>query len=186
MNHQAPALICSGCIKDLNKAVKFRKKCIESESHFKNFFLNFEPFLWNDELKIISSGNNNRKTIKEEPDEYNNVDLFENIAAIIEENCATDSLRISSHSKAGKSDDENSKTECPEKKRRVKRKIKHENDEPDSDLSETQCHLCLKKFTSNHSMKDHMRAVHQKLKESDMFKCEYCDRLFKMRYYLSK
>lgn len=31
-----------------------------------------------------------------------------------------------------------------------------------------------------------MRAIHQKLDESDMFKCPHCDRLFKMKYYLNR
>ena len=132
---------------------------------------------------MISSGDNNHKTIKDEPNEYNNVDFFEHYAAIIEENSVLDTLKASRLSRADKSYNENSRAEHPEKKRRVKGKIKHENAESES---ETQCHLCLKTFTTIHSMKDHMRAVHQKLKESDMFKCEYCDRLFKMRYYLSK
>lgn len=49
-----------------------------------------------------------------------------------------------------------------------------------------QCKLCYKSFTSLHSMKDHMRAIHQKLDESDMYKCPHCDRLFKMKYYLNR
>lgn len=35
-------------------------------------------------------------------------------------------------------------------------------------------------------MKDHMRAIHQKLDEADMFKCPHCERLFKMKYYLNR
>lgn len=49
-----------------------------------------------------------------------------------------------------------------------------------------QCKLCSKNFTSLHSLKDHMRAIHQKLEEDDMFRCQYCDKLFKIKYYLSK
>ncbi|CAG9805431.1 unnamed protein product [Chironomus riparius] len=183
MSHQATALICSACIKDLNKAVKFRKKCIQSEHHFKKHLLTFEPFIWNDELRMISSSDNNHKSIKEEPHEFNNVNFFEHYAAIVDEDCATDMLKTSRLSKSVKSYNENSQAEHPEKKRRVKRNIKHENVESDS---ETQCHLCLKTFTKMHSMKNHMRAVHQDLNESDMFKCEYCDRLFKIRYYLNR
>lgn len=185
MGHQAPALICSACIKDLQEASKFRSKCIESANHFKKHFLTFEPFLWNDELRTINSGHDsyeNHKSIKDEPNDYN-VSLFDDIAAIIEENCATDSLKLSNFSK---SHNEYSETEEPDKKRRVKKKIKHENENPRSESLEIQCHLCLKTFTRIHSMKDHMRAVHQKIKESDMFKCNYCDRLFKMQYYLSE
>lgn len=49
-----------------------------------------------------------------------------------------------------------------------------------------QCRLCFKTFTSLHSMKDHMRAIHQNLDECDMFKCPHCERLFKMKYYLNR
>lgn len=35
-------------------------------------------------------------------------------------------------------------------------------------------------------MKDHMRAIHQKLDDADMYKCPHCDRLFKMKYYLNR
>lgn len=31
-----------------------------------------------------------------------------------------------------------------------------------------------------------MRAIHQTLDESDMFKCPHCSRLFKMKYYLNR
>lgn len=50
----------------------------------------------------------------------------------------------------------------------------------------TQCKLCFKKFTSVHSLKDHMRAIHQKLEEDDMYQCEFCNKLFKMKYYLNR
>jgi hypothetical protein len=50
----------------------------------------------------------------------------------------------------------------------------------------TQCKLCFKNFTSVHSLKAHMRAIHQKLEETDMYRCQYCERLFKMKYYLSE
>ena len=180
MSHQAPALICSVCIKELNKAVKFRKKCIESENHFKSLLLTFEPFIWNDELQMINSGYNNDRSIKEEPQDFRH--LFDNFTSIIEENRKIDDLNLFN---VDKSDDEINKPVYPVKKRRVKQSIKYENSDPDFE-SEYQCHLCLKTFTKLHSMKDHMRAVHQKLEESEMFKCEHCDKLFKLRYYLSK
>lgn len=167
MSHQAPALICKTCIQDLQKASKFRSKCIKSANHFKKHFLTFEPFIWNDELSSL--GYNSYKSIKDEPCDYN-VNLFEDIAAIIGENCATNSLKLSSFSKTDNSvNGQYNITEDPEQKRRVK-KIKHENETLVSKSSETQCHLCLKTFTTIHSMKEHMRAVHQKLRESGMCK----------------
>lgn len=187
MSHQAPALICSSCIKDLQKASNFRKKCIESANHFKKHLLSFEPFIWNDELRILSSGYNsykNHKSIKDEPHDYN-VNLFEDITAIIEENCASD-MQLSSSSKADKLINEYNKAECLDMKRHVKKNIEYENLDLGSESSETQCHLCFKSFTRKQSLNDHMRVVHQKLNESDMFKCKYCDRLFKMQYYLSE
>lgn len=50
----------------------------------------------------------------------------------------------------------------------------------------TQCTLCFKNFTSLHSLKDHMRAIHEKLEEKDMYRCQYCKKLYKMKYYLSE
>lgn len=49
-----------------------------------------------------------------------------------------------------------------------------------------QCKLCFKTFTSLHSLRDHMRAIHQNLDVQDMFKCPHCNRLFKMKYYLNR
>lgn len=54
-----------------------------------------------------------------------------------------------------------------------------------NDHSITQCELCLKNFTSLHSLKDHTRAIHQNIGTRDMYQCEFCNRLFKMKYYLS-
>lgn len=48
------------------------------------------------------------------------------------------------------------------------------------------CNLCLKSFTTLNSYKNHQRTVHQELNETDLFKCPHCERLFKMKYYLSK
>lgn len=96
------------------------------------------------------------KNIKNEPVEELNVDLFEEV------------------------DDENISGDA----------IKNSNDdslkEQENNSEIAQCKLCLKNFTSVHSLRDHMRAIHQDLDENDMYRCEYCDRLFKMKYYLSE
>jgi hypothetical protein len=67
---------------------------------------------------------------------------------------------------------------------KLKKKKRHKIENVDDNA--VQCSLCLKSFTSAHSLKDHMRAIHQKLDTADMFKCKFCDRLFKMKYYLSQ
>lgn len=69
--------------------------------------------------------------------------------------------------------------------REISVEIKNDNSNLITD-GVAQCRLCFKTFTSMHSLKDHKRAIHEKLSEKEMFKCEHCPRLFKMKYYLSK
>lgn len=50
----------------------------------------------------------------------------------------------------------------------------------------TQCQQCLKIFTSLHSLKDHIRVIHEELTDKDLHSCHYCNRQFKIKYYLSE
>lgn len=48
------------------------------------------------------------------------------------------------------------------------------------------CNLCMKSFTSVNSHQNHMKTVHREMKESEMHKCKYCNRFFKLKIYLNR
>lgn len=48
------------------------------------------------------------------------------------------------------------------------------------------CNLCMKTFTSVNSHQNHMKTVHKKLSEAELFKCKHCNRVFKLKIYLNR
>lgn len=48
------------------------------------------------------------------------------------------------------------------------------------------CNLCLKTFTSVNSHHNHMKTVHREMSESEMHKCTFCNRFFKLKIYLNR
>lgn len=148
-----------------------------------------EKLLWNTQGVFIKSEDpsldNQYNTIN-----HCKIELIENIDTILEENCANDSSVINLEKlDTSESDTDSSEDEKLSKSKRTRRKVSKEiNMEVDNETSKKlpSCNQCNRTFSTMNSMRDHMRAIHQKLEEADMFKCTYCSQLFKMKYYLSK
>lgn len=209
------ALICIACIKELSRALKFRHRCRETDDFLKKS-LEAEVFTLNEsrndenELSDYVSPEGQsvkdepshtvteERMIKDEPADDINLELYEHIDTILEENLgiaedSNDLTRVPKRTKRDTFSDQSEDGSESEVLAIMKNKSKavRKCSEPDeSDLMQTnglaQCNLCYKSFTSIHSFKDHMRCVHQQLDEADMFKCPHCDRLFKMKYYLNR
>ncbi|CAO1402578.1 unnamed protein product [Diamesa hyperborea] len=48
------------------------------------------------------------------------------------------------------------------------------------------CKLCNKYFTTPGSLKSHEKVTHHMLLDADLFSCDICHRVFKLKYYLSR
>jgi ribosomal protein L37AE/L43A len=196
-SHQISALICSSCRKDLTKAITFRKLCLESDNFFKKSLHDIETTVWSEKYKKIISGqeatNEEHQIIKMEPNDLAYATIFEDNSHVYED----------SYDYVGKYEDEapsetvvnespaSSSTRKP-KQRKRQRKVSVESDEfKDSEYEVTrnargvaECKFCSKTFTKAHSLKCHIKAVHRKVDETEMHKCEECGKLFKLKYYL--
>ncbi|KAG5680174.1 hypothetical protein PVAND_009699 [Polypedilum vanderplanki] len=180
-SHKISALICSTCVKDLTRAIKFRKLCLESDEFFKKLLQAVESTVWSEKYKNIFSHseypNDEEKLIKVEPFEYDFETIFDENAEILDYAGKQKELEE-------KSDDYFDNDEQP---------AKRSSDSDDSDLNvkrnehgEFQCKLCHKNFTRHYSLKCHIYAVHKKINKTEMHKCEECGKLFKLKYYLQK
>lgn len=200
-NHHIPALICSSCVKQLNEAIKLRTLCIQSDNFFKKSESSYkaEIMIWKEinvedsDLKIKKEHLNNHGIKEELIDDSLSISIFENIETIIDDNSIGSSHPQNKLSTLNREEETNSTSESDDevKYHKSKKSLRSnynslENCKVDTSNNIARCRLCMKTFTSLHSMKSHMRTIHQKLDETDMFKCKYCDRLFKMKYYLSE
>jgi hypothetical protein len=93
-------LICISCIKELSRALKFRHRCRETDEFLKKTIVEVESLLvkelQNDENEANESSVNEQQTVKEEsqpepvikdePADEFNLELFEHIDTILEEN----------------------------------------------------------------------------------------------------
>jgi hypothetical protein len=82
-------LICRGCIKDLSLAVKFRNRCRETDNFIKKTTQAVELSIWNGEdtnegVDVKQELSLDGEKIKDEPSD--DIDLFENIDTILEDN----------------------------------------------------------------------------------------------------
>lgn len=140
-----PALICLSCVKELSKTMKFRKKCRETDDFIKKSCFEMESIIWNGAQDVASGSRSNdclqvkqetvsdRQKIKDEPFDDFNIDLFENIDTILEENLEGSQ---ESNSLAG-----------------VLKKAKKEESYSESSDSETEYEVVRKKRRSRSSMK---------------------------------
>lgn len=185
-DHRVPALICHICLQQLADSISFREKCIKGDEHFKRKISEIVATVWKSSKDdICVKQEQDSDNIKQEPLEEFNLDLF-NIDTILEDNVETNNFEGCAKT------DSSSESGCDERRERKQkaRRNKRAQGFKESDFGVidgiASCHLCFKSFTSMHSMNDHMRAIHEKLDEADMYKCPYCSRLFKMRYYLNR
>jgi hypothetical protein len=163
-------LICVDCLKDLSKAINFRNKAIKSEQYFKKSECTFvEP-----EIHIKLEEDLNLENIKSEPLEdvpqYEFVDENRTPFVDVFEKPATEFYDYSETSE----------------KKRSKQKDRYTIDDFCSSSGIVRCNLCMKSFTSVNSHQNHMKTVHQKISESEMFKCKHCKRVFKLKIYLNR
>jgi hypothetical protein len=167
-----PALICAECLKDLSKAISFRNKAIKSEKYFKksdecNFV---EP-----EIHIKLEEDLNLENIKSEPLEevpqYEFVDENRTSFVDVFDKPATEFYDYG---------------EKVEKKKNKRSKERYSIDDFCSSSGIVRCNLCMKTFTSVNSHQNHMKTVHQKMSEAEMFKCKHCKRVFKLKIYLNR
>lgn len=117
-NYKIPALICLNCVNELAKAMTFRRKCRETDAFIRKSAFEADSLIWTesqddasgsctmDMLKVKQEiALDGQKIIKDEPFDDFNIDLFENIDTILEEN-------------HGESDESNSSASILKKNRR--------------------------------------------------------------------
>jgi uncharacterized Zn-finger protein len=150
----------------------FRNKAIKAEKFFKGSedWTSLEP-----EVKIKLE-DDEQENIKAEPtDEDPNYEFMQNIDSMMTTEPATFVDVFQSNSQAN--------YEAAERKR----KSKHDSYEDFGSTSGVvRCKLCMKTFTSVNSRQNHMKTVHRELTESEMHKCKYCNRFFKLKIYLNR
>lgn len=89
---RSPALICRGCMKDLSKAMKFRRKCIQADDFFRKQIdeegetSKCHDGVDDESVKVKQEVDSEEQKIKDEPTDDFNLDLFDNIDTILEEN----------------------------------------------------------------------------------------------------
>lgn len=168
----------------------FRNRAIRAEKYFKRSDIlkeqksesnlpiegHFEPEV------LIKLENDELDKIKSEPiDDDPNYELMQNI----------DSMVVNAESSVMAFVDAfQPKTEFYDIDRsNRKRKAKSERvdlEDFGSSSGVVRCKLCMKTFTSVSSHQNHMKTVHHKMDESEMHKCKYCNRCFKLKIYLNR
>ena len=166
------------CLKDLSKAVHFRNSAIRAEKYFKRsedsteieIAQHFEP-----EVHIKLEHEEDLSKIKCEPIDdanYEFIDTAQNPSS---------SFDVFASSSRRNFYDQETKTE-----RRKKSKHRMALEDFGSSSSVVRCNLCYKSFTSVNSHQNHMKTVHQDMDVSEMHKCKYCNRYFKLKIYLNR
>lgn len=181
------ALICAICLRDLSKAMHFRNKAIRAEKYFKRSdgwvekdeVEQFEP-----EVRIKLEDED--ELIKSEPfDEDPNYEFMHNIdtmvgshaSVLLQSTSFVDVKPIQSYYDFDEKND---------RKKRSKPTARYENEDFGSSSGVVRCKLCMKSFTSVSSQQNHMKSVHREMSESEMHKCKYCNRFFKLKIYLNR
>lgn len=177
----SPALICEPCMKDLEKALHFRNNAIKGEKYFKQSVSwieneekvkEFEP-----EVTIKLEEGEGVRLVKSEPFFSNpKYEFIDSMTSVPGTELALE----------GSSFIDTRFNFDYEENLRWKKKSQVGYEEFGSSSGVVRCNLCLKSFTSVNSHSNHMKTVHREMSESEMFKCRYCNRLYKLKIYLNR
>ena len=170
----------------MSKAIHFRNKAIRAEKYFRKSDdclagKDLEPEV---QIKLEDYKFDELEKIKSEPlDEDPNYELLQNIDTMIGNNDNhLESLPFVDvfSSKSNRDFFEHDRTE-------TRKKARHsELENFGSSSGIVRCKLCMKSFTSVSSHQNHMKTVHREMSESEMHKCKFCNRYFKLKIYLNR
>lgn len=189
MDQTIPALICKVCCLDLSQAVRLKKLCIKSDLLFKSLLSETDSDLWQTQINAMreyDTANKQHLDIKTEPD------FIDGSTGTTEDYSVTEYLLDTSLGSPGiKTEVEFTVPKQPIKK--ITKKIIKKRDIPSNSKSEKKvdetallCKLCNKYFTTPGSLKSHEKVTHHMLLDADLFSCDICHRVFKLKYYLSR
>lgn len=177
----SPALICEPCLNDLDKALHFRNNAIKGEKYFK------QSISWQEngskakelepEVRIKLEDGEEVGMVKSEPFFANpKYEFIDSMMGIPETSGLIESATF----------DMPSSYDYNEMEKTSRQTSRYNCDEFGSSSGVVRCNLCLKSFTSVNSHSNHMKTVHREMTESEMFKCRYCNRLYKLKIYLNR
>lgn len=183
------ALICAVCVKELSKALQFRNKAIKAEKYFKRSdwpgrdeVERFEP-----EIRIKLEDENDVGRIKSEPfDDDPNYEFMHNIDTMMGNHHTSVLLQSTSFVDVKQNHSYEDFDEKIDHKKRSKPFVRYVDEDFGSSSGVVRCKLCMKSFTSVSSQQNHMKSVHREMSESEMHKCKYCNRFFKLKIYLNR
>lgn len=178
-DNNVPALICTICLKDLSKAIHFRNKAIKAEKYFKRSdeCSSISQFV-EPEVHIKLEDDLDFEKIKSEPiDEdpkYEFVDENPTTSSSFTDVFIKPSTEFYDYSERG------------ERKKKKSKSDRYGLEDFCCSSGIVKCKLCMKSFTSVNSYQNHMKTVHREMSESEMHKCKYCNRFFKLKIYLNR
>lgn len=190
MDHTIPALICKVCCVDVSQAVRVKELCIKSDLFFKSLLSETDSEFWQSQINVMREQDTvNYKEhldIKTEPDF-----IVGPSTCTTEDYVVTEYLLDTSLGSPGiKTEEEFTVPKQPSKK--LAKKIIKKRDFPSNSKTEKKlestllCKLCNKYFTTPGSLKSHEKVTHHMLLDADLFSCDICHRIFKLKYYLSR
>lgn len=190
MDHTIPALICQVCCVDLSQAVRLKKLCIKSDLLFKNLLSETDLELWQSQISAMREYDT--VSYKEQLDIKMEPDFIDGSTSTTEDFGVAEYLLDTSLRSPGiKTEEEFTVPKQPTKK--ITKKIIKKRDIPSNSKSEKKvdesallCKLCNKYFTTPGSLKSHEKVTHHMLLDADLFSCDICHRVFKLKYYLSR
>lgn len=190
MDHTIPALICKVCCVDLSQAVRLKKLCIKSDLLFKNLLSETDLELWQSQIDTMREYET--VSYKEQLDIKTEPDFIDGSTSTTEDFGVAEYLFDTSLRSPGiKTEEEFSVPKQPTKK--IAKKCIKKRDIPSNSKSEKKgdesallCKLCNKYFTTPGSLKSHEKVTHHMLLDADLFSCDICHRVFKLKYYLSR
>lgn len=163
----------------------FRNKAIRAEKYFRKSSggwqqkedlhdEKFEP-----EVRIKLEDDEELERVKSEPfDDDPNHELLANIDSMIgNHNSHLNSVPFVDVFSS------NREVKCEQRKKKSKNS---DFEDYASSSGVVRCNLCLKSFTSVNSHHNHMKTVHREMSESEMHKCKFCNRFFKLKIYLNR
>lgn len=165
----------------MSRAIIFRNKAIWAEKYFERskFAGADEPFEPEIQIKLEDE---KFEIIKSEPaDEDPNYEFMQNIDSMIENPEATSTSFVDVLATKSQRDYFDL-----DRKKKTKHADRLGLDEFGSSSGVVRCKLCMKTFTSVSSHQNHMKTIHREMSESEMHKCKYCNRYFKLKIYLNR
>ncbi|KAG5680841.1 hypothetical protein PVAND_010322 [Polypedilum vanderplanki] len=192
-----PALICIDCLNDLKVAIRFRSNVIKAQKFFEENICN--PTVKNED----SSEERIETNIKTEPlDDY---DIMHNILDVSNdgfENVNVEPFQeieiVKRQDKSSKERKESSVEKCVYCNKSFKKsyiKRHHSRAHPqksqnhhqivnEEDNSSLFCKICKYQYTSQNSLRKHMKVKHEFVDIRNRFQCDYCGRLFIVKDYI--